>query len=453
MRIQAFLVLAFAVAAPFWPGKASAQSSVGGAQPAASGFGSGSSDADQSMSPPPLVSGAPYSLTFASEQQSNYLRGGLTFLVAHDDDVLTSTNGAAVGDWSYSILPTISINLTRSRYVWTATYAPGFTFYQNTSAYNETDQNLALSGQYRLTKHLTLGLRDYFQRSSNLFSQPLLDGGTTVNGGVQSPNVSIVAPISAALRNTATADLTYQLTRNDMVGVAGTVSNLHFLNPSQVPGLYDSSVRGGSGFYSHRIATRHYVGIAYLYQDLLSYPTGPQTQTQTHTVLGFYTFSPRRTLSFTVFAGPQYAATRQSGLPNLTGWTTAGGASAGWQGRHNSAAASYVRTITDGGGLPGAVRSNAAALSMRQQFSKVWSGGVGASYSENILLAPGTIGDNGHTLTGTVSAQRLIGQHFTAQIGYSHIHQNYDVPALGNITDRNREWASISYQFVRPLGK
>ena len=64
--------------------------------------------------------------------------------------------------------------------------------------------------------------------------------------------------------------ITYQFGANDMIGANGTFSNLHYPNPDQVPGLYDAATRGGSGFYSHRLSVRHYVGVTYQYQDLLS---------------------------------------------------------------------------------------------------------------------------------------------------------------------------------------
>jgi len=401
-------------------------------------------------------------MAFSSERRSNYLRGGITFQAAHDDDLLTSTNGQAVGDWSYSIWPTISLDQSWSRFHWTVTYIPGFTFYQHSnsfsaSSYNQQDQNLAIAAQYRLSPHVTLSLHDELQRTSNLFNQPLLESASTVTGGTQGPNYSIVSPISAVLRNTAGAELTYQFARNDMVGASGTFSNLHFLDQTQVSGLYDASARGATAFYTHRISARHYVGVAYLYQDLLTYPPGPENQTLTNTALGFYSYYPTRTLSFSVFAGPQHSDTVQFGGAHVLAWSTAAGASAAWQGRRTSLAASYLRTITDGGGLVGAVRSSSGNASARQQLTKLWSAGALASYSENTLLdadVPSVFSSGGHTLSGSVWGQRLIGQHFTVQLGYAHIHQSYsDIIAIAPVTDRNREWVSISYQFVRPLGR
>jgi hypothetical protein len=429
-----------------------------GAPPAASApLLSGRDDSSALLLVPPPVSGSSYSLAFVSEERSNYLKGGVTFQANHDDDVITTPSGSPVADWSYSIWPSIEINQTWPRFHWRVAYMPGFTFYQNLSSYNQQDHNLSISGEYRLSPHVTLGLRDSLQRTSNLFNQPAFGSEGTIGGAPQGPNNSIVTPVSDVLRNTAGGDLTYQYGRNDMVGVGGTVTNLHFLNASQDQGLYDAAARGGSAFYTHRFAARHYVGVSYFYQQLLTYPAGPQNQTITNTVIGFYTFYPRRTLSFSLFGGPQHASTQQFGTPAVEQWSPAAGASVGWQGRHTSAAVSYLYTISDGGGLVGAVHSNAGAITLRQQLTRAWSLGASGTYADNTLVesaAATDLNDSGHTLGGSVSVQRTIGEHFSAQVGYSHLHQDYDnVAALATVTGRNREWMAVTYNFTRPLGR
>ena len=62
---------------------------------------------------------------FTSETRSNYLRGGLMFGTAYDSDATTGANGQPISDVSYSILPTISLDQTRSRLHWVFNYARG----------------------------------------------------------------------------------------------------------------------------------------------------------------------------------------------------------------------------------------------------------------------------------------------------------------------------------------
>jgi hypothetical protein len=302
------------------------------------------------MVTPAPVSGEGYSMGFTSETRSNYLRGGLTFGTAYDSDATTGTNGQPISDVSYSIWPTISLDQTRSRLHWVLNYAPGFTFYQKTSSLNQADQNLAVNLIYRLSPHVTLTVRDAFAKTSNILNQPTSDLASPVSGGVSVPNNSVIAPITDTLTNNANASITYQFSANGMVGASGTFTNLHYPNPGQVPGLSDSSSRGGSAFYNHRLSKMHYIGATYQYQWFLAYPSGGQSETQTQSVFLFYTVYFKPTLSVSLFGGPQYSNTQQFGLPTSTSWTPAGGASMSWQGKLTSVAASYSRTINRVGG-------------------------------------------------------------------------------------------------------
>ena len=64
-----------------------------------------------------------------------------------------------------------------------------------------------------------------------------------------------------------------------------------------------------------------------------------------------------------------------------------------------------------------------------------------------------TASTNGHTVSGTASLQRQFGEHLNVQLGYTRLHQNYNVAAISTTPDTNREFVSISYQFSRALGR
>ena len=428
-----------------------AQVDSGGAAAAATG----PSDGGESMVTPAPVSGEGYSMGFTSETRANYLRGGLIFGTAYNSDATAETNGPPVSEVSYSVWPTIALDQTRSRLHWVLSYSPGFTFYQKTSSLNQADQNLGVNLSYRLSPHVTLSLRDAFQKTSNVLNQPNSDLQQPVSGGVFVPNNSVIAPIANMLTNTANATLTYQFAANAMVGASGTFTNLHYPNPVEVPGLYDSSSRGGSAFYSYRLSKMHYIGATYQYQMFLAYPTGGQSETQTQSVFLFYTLYFRPTLSVSFFGGPQYSNTQQFGLPTSGLWSPAGGASMGWQGKLTSFAASYSRTINNGGGLSGAVQSNNAAASVRRQLTRTLSMAIGANYASNSILdVLPTFNTGGHTISGNASVQRQIGEHLNLQLQYTRLHQSYsDVAAISSIPTQNRVAVMISYQFSRPLGR
>lgn len=416
------------------------------------------------MLTPPPVSGENYSMGFTSETRSNYLRGGVTFTSAYSDNVLGGNSSNPVSDISYSVFPTIALDETRSRLHWILSYAPGFTFYQRASSYNQANQTFGTNFQYRLSPHVSISLRDTFQRTSNLFNQPNLDNVISVPGGPQTPNNPIVAPLSDTLTNSGGAEITYQFSRNGMVGVSGSATNLHYLNPAQVPGLYDSSSQSGSAFYNYRISKKHYLGANYQFQNLRSYPNGEASKTQVHGVSVFYTLYISAHLSLSGFGGAQYSDTSATVLPPFVlpesqTWSPTYGGSFGWQGRRMSFAASGSRSISNGGGLSEAVHSTSVSASLRRQLTRTLSAGVSASYGDSQVLNALSLfntglNTGGHTISGNASVQRPLGQHFNVQLGYSRVHQSYsNIAAISSNPDTNRESVTISYQFSRPLGR
>jgi hypothetical protein len=420
-----------------------------------SGFNSNNSDPDRMLTPPP-VSGAAYPLWFTSEERANYVRGGVTFNTAYSDNVLGATSATPVSDVSYSVWPTLSLDETTTRLHTVFTYAPGFTFYQRTSAYNEMDQNLALDLQYRLSPHVTVSLRDALQKSSNAFNQPDQGLAGAVSGVAGAVNDSVIAPLADRLSNNGNAGITYQFGANSMVGASGTFSNLHYPDPSEVPGLYDAASRSASAFYSFRLAREHYIGATYQYQQLLSYPGGATNDTRTDGAFLFYTFFPAPTFSLSFFGGPQYySAGAQEISPTLPAvaasqsWSPAGGASLNWQSSHSTAAVSYLHSVSGGGGLIGAVKLDSASASLRQLIRRNLSAALAGTYANNGVLALSALG--GHSVSGSASLQRQVGEHISFQAGYTRLHQTYSFFSAN--PDTNREWLSVSYQFGRPLGR
>jgi hypothetical protein len=430
--------------------------------PAMVGMDNTTNQFDDRMQPPPAVSGQTYPVSLTSQERSNYLRGGVAFTSAYSDNVLAGLTGSPVSDVSYSIAPMIALDETTPRLHLLTTYAPGFTFYQRTSARNQADQNASMEFEYRLSPHVTFSAIDDFQKSSNVFNQPDLASAGGVSGGTQGGNFSVVAPIADRLSNSGNVGITFQYALNSMIGASGTFTNLHYPDPSQVPGLSDASSQSGLAFYSLRVAKMNYLGVSYEYQRLLSYPTLGKSETQTHAVLFFYTLYPASRFSITFFGGPQHSDTIQPPqpplnlqLPTARSWTPAAGASFAWQGRLNTLAVSYSHIISGGGGLIGAVQMDSAAASLRQQITKTLGASISGGYTQNDLLGAATLGaSNGHSISGTALLQQQFGQHLNVQLGYTRLHQDYSgVTVLASTPNTNREFVSLSYQFSRPLGR
>jgi hypothetical protein len=422
--------------------------------------GASGSTGDQMLMPAP-VSGQAFATEVTSEERRNYLRAGVTFTGAYNDNAFLGASGQPESDVSYTIMPTISWDETNSRLHWLLSYAPGFTFYQRESSMNQTDQNAILSFEYRLSPHVTLSAQDRFQKSSNVFNQPDPTSTTVVSGGTQEPNFSIITPDADRLTNSGNLGINYQFARNAMIGANGNVSNLYFPNASEVPGLYNSDSEGGTVFLSLRASQKHYFGATYQYQRFLSYPFGTSAKTQTQGAMFFYSFSPTTRLSFSFFGGPQYSDSAPTAFPGelptteVRAWSPAAGASFNWRGKLSSFALSYSQIISGGAGLEGAVHMDSATASVRQRISKALSGSLSGGYTKNEVLA-GSVPfvSNGHTIQGTASLQQQFGQNLSLALGYTRLYQSYPgVAVISTAPSTNREFISLSYQFLRPLGQ
>ena len=414
------------------------------------------------MLTPPPVSGEAYSTAFTSETQSNNLRAGLSFSTAYSNNVQGSETANPVSSASYSIWPTLAIDATTTRLHWTLTYSPGFTFYQSVSALNQSDQNLVLGFQYRLSPHVTVSFGDSFLKTSSPFNRPNPLAAIPVSGSTPAPNLAVIAPFADQLLNAANAQLTYQFSADGMIGVSGTLTDLQYPNPAEASGLYNSSSTGGAVFYSRRLLEKYYVGVSYRYMDVLANQAGAhgnsqiptRTQTQTQTVFLFCTTYLKPTLSVSLSVGPQYFDATQTPLPAYRSWSPMVMASLGWQGQRSSFAASYAQTVSGGAGLVGTYRSNSASISGAWQLSRTWTVGLSASYSLNNTLTPFFVGSSsgGHTVSGTVSVQHPLGEHLSIQAGYTRLQQSYGgIAAVSAVPDTNREFVSVSYQLARPL--
>jgi hypothetical protein len=410
------------------------------------------SDLEDQMLVPPSVSTGGVSLEFASETpRSNYVSGGLRVVSTYDDNIASGLSSRRISDDSYALMPTFAWRQSSSRVLWNLAYAPGFTFYHHNSGLNQSSHNLGFDSQFRLSPHVTLSLRDAFAKTSNPFNQLTPDLSTSTN--LTQPAGTIISPVTNQITNSGSAQLTYQFGLNSMVGATGLFSDLHYLNPSQVPSLQNSHSKAAEGFYTYRISKKHYLGAKYQFQYLLATPI--HAETETHGVNLLYTIYLRPTTSFSFYAGPQYADSRGGGLPSSKTWSPMYGGSFAWQGQRMSFAVSGDRGISAGGGLQGAIRGENASASVRGQLTRSWNAGVSAFYSNSGLLTPQLSPTNGgHSVAGTVSLGRQIANSFNLELAYMRLHQSYaNLSTLSAVPNTNRVWLSLSYQFTRPIGR
>src|SRR5436305_5271435 len=173
-----------------------------------------------------LVSIEEYSMNLTSEgERSYYMRGGLTFGSSYSDNVSPS-GGRPISDFSYSVWPFVSLDQMRSRLSWNLSYSPGFTFYQKTTAFNESDHNLALALKYRLSPHVTFKVENRFSKTSNFLNQNQNLAAEPATG--LAPTVALVVPIADHLRHTSSAQLSSQPSPNGLIGETGPFSKVNY---------------------------------------------------------------------------------------------------------------------------------------------------------------------------------------------------------------------------------
>ena len=413
------------------------------------------------MTTPSPVSGTGYATEVRSEMRSNYLRGGFTYSSSYIDNLYANSGSASLSEFTVSIMPSIAFDATTPRQHVDVSYSPGFTFYNPSNELNEVDNSATVNYSFRLTQHSTLSASDRLVDSSSTFSQ----SGEGVSGAPVTSTPGVTPPFAKMLTNSVNAQFTMQTGLNDMFGVSGTSSILHYPNAAQTPGLYNSSVVGGGVFYAHRISALHSLGIAYRYIDAMETPTASQSMetptagqstVQGSTFMGYYTISPLKELSMSVSGGAQYYTVSQAGSPDTSSLGPTITASMGWQGNRSSFAASYSQAVTGGGGLLGAYHTQRAEMTARWRVSRTWTTGLAGTYAINKavtgMLSTGE--QNGHSLGGSATLEHPIRGAVKLSFNFDHIHQSYSqVAAISPNPDTNRVSAMISWNFLRQLGR
>ncbi|HUK26219.1 MAG TPA: hypothetical protein VLV49_16685 [Terriglobales bacterium] len=411
------------------------------------------------------------SLRFSSEtEHRNYLRGGVNLGASYDDNILAQPTHP-VGSATYSVMPNLMLDQARSRLFWALQYAGGFVVNQRFSAYNQGSHDVGIDLRYRVSPHVNFHLRDHYTLTSNFSDQLQAGSGLTSSPGtgpVQQPNQSIVTPLAKTARELGTAEMTWQFSAGDMVGGSATFYDSRFKDvPQNVTSLVNTQSEEGDGFYSHRITTRNWAGVAYKFQRLTFNPTTETDETQSFLLFDTIYLKPRMALS--LFAGPEYSTLNTEMVSTLVTlplvqvtsdpitthhWYGAGGVSFNWQGARTSAQLSAVRKVSDGGGLLSAVEYSGGAASLRRQFTPSTAIEVGAIYSQNHALDPSAANGDLNSASGSLALEQRLGRSFSANLGYARDYlQSQGGVTLPGQVNHNRGWVTLSYHFDRPLGR
>jgi hypothetical protein len=461
MTLRILILLALCAAIPAW----SQATGTGTGTTGDSGNPTSDEQPDQplandGMLTPPPVSGQSFPILTGAEERTNYLNFGVTANIAYDDNVEGGYTGVSKGDMIYSIWPTISLNRTSLRLREIFNYSPGFTFYQPSTIFNATDQNATGDMQYLMGTHTTIDLQDNFTRSSSLFNQPFTSSQGVVSGGAPTQTTGAIAAFAERILNSASARLTNQTGDNGLVGLSAGYDQLDYPVSKEAEGLYNATSWEGGAFTTQRLTSRQYLGANVQHARVVSYLSGTDNVMQRDNIFGFYTIYLRNLkqsmLSLSVTGGPEHYSIAQYPQALLSKWTPSGTVAVGWQAHLSSASASFSRTVTGGGGLPGAYVEDGVQATYRRQLAPTWDINVSALYSLNKSVTPqyAFSEPGGHTFAASASADHLLTKNIKLSFGYDWMDQIYKaVVALSPLPISNREYGAITYQFTRPVGR
>jgi hypothetical protein len=423
---------------------------------------------DQRAPAPALLTGESMSLSFSPElERSNYLRGGIGVGATYDDNASSSPTNR-IGDFSYSVLPSIELDQTRSRLHWTLGYTGGFTANQRLAERNQGSHNLQGTLQYRLSPHVDLRLSDTFLDVTGFLQQFTNGLETPVTGPVNQPNHTLITPLAKSLNNTGNVDLSYQYSASDVIGVGGTFYDSHFHDvPTGSASLNDTSTRIGDAYYNHRLDAHNWLGVTYKYQHIAF--GGMGNLNITHSILFSDTISLGGRTTLSLYGGPEYShldtvSVTMNIAPPVISFATvsntehtvsgAFGASLGWQGSLTSLRMAVSRQVSDGGGLLGAVQLTSVSGGIRRQFTKSTAADLNVTYGHNRELGSALAGQAPfQSATGGVGLSQGLGAHLMLRLDYYHDYQKGNLGIGGENVNHNRGSVTISYSFTRPIGR
>jgi hypothetical protein len=413
---------------------------------------------DTPLSPPVTLNGQAGSMAFRSETpMQSYLTGGIAFIGSYTDNALL-TSTSRLNNFSYLVEPHLVWSEITPRFALNLGLSGGVIFNNNLVDQNQAAENVDLDAAWRLTEHVSFRLDDTFSNTTGMSSSiGILPPGAGIGVVQQSNNTLLVPPAQRTVSNQSLAELTDQVGRNTLIGVRGTYSLSDYPRSSQsvqFGPLYNARAYTAEAFYDLKFATWQWFGVTARGQRFETRP-GIAT-TDVGSLLMYYSVEPTSAIMLTFFAGPEYSNTSQSAVlagigQNRLGrlWASSEGATLSWKASRSSANLSFVRQLNDGGGLASAVTLQSVSANFRQQLSSHQNEvqlGVMDSKSDALLL-PQSI----KSLSASVVFQQRLARSFVMQVGYSW--QRQDLPSSGTPVDYNRTWFSVSYDFLRPLGR
>jgi hypothetical protein len=374
------------------------------------------------------VSHTGYTFTASAGEVAQYLSGGY---------------GNSQAYWDNLNLVNAGLNIVQARptFMWSLGYNGGISTTTGSvySTYSNLNQAVNAHIIWAFAKRWQFRFKDNYFYSDDPF-QPFFTflGAPAPNN----PNPVIYFPQTVLEQNQGTADITYMLGAHDTIDVYGAESFQHYLrgiptssgvyNPGS---LWNSTTYSGGSFYQHLFSPRLSAGTGYIFTAMDFGHGQSRAGVQTFQTFVNFKISPRMTISGWV--GPERTGTKDvvplicfpSGclveVQHSVYWNVAEGATFSWAAPHgNSFGAQYSHSITNGGGLFGAVRFYQAVATYNRLLNRNWNFAAGFLYSNSVSISTYSGQSYLHSVQGTATFSRKINQDWNLSTYYALIHQD-----------------------------
>jgi len=268
-------------------------------------------------------------------------------------------------------------------------------------------------------------------------------------------NGTFITPLANRRSSQTVVEMNYHFALRDVVGGSGSFYDLHYSDMiSSSESLVDTRTASGTVFWLHQLFRGDWAGVSYRFQRVTFDPDG---ETRVHTFMVNNTLNMGRGFTISGFIGPEYSDNIDTvtAEPNSGEWALAGGVEGGWRSPRTSVTGGYSRQASDGGGVLGVVRLQNVHGAVRQELFPGWAVTLGANHGDNSSLND-VSPDSPHSIRITsvgVTLDHNIGRSLGIQVEYFHDFQSQSGIVTSPDTDRNRFFVTLTYQWLKALGR
>ncbi|MGB7285163.1 MAG: hypothetical protein WBE13_23090 [Candidatus Acidiferrum sp.] len=265
------------------------------------------------------------------------------------------------------------------------------------------------------------------------------------------PNQSILSATGQQISNTGAAQATYLVSRRSSITVNATYGLLRYVNSSN----FDSNNPTAGIGYSYELTRNDSIGVQYRFGSF-QFPGNPQA---IGIQVGQLEYGRKITgqLSVQLFGGPEYTAVRVpvSGQSNrLVG---SGGATLLYGWRRSQLSLIYNSGVTAGSGIFTGANTNMVTASLGRSLTRIWQGSIDGGFAKNAALLNYTAQTPIHYTSWFAGAgvSRPFGRDTTLSLGYRAEIEDTNgtvcsVPACGSSYLQHSIWLSFQWH-SRPL--